>query len=117
VPSRNQWKLGLTTKKTKYTKKINPSRELAGGYVAELVYEQESYQIMGACFEVYKAMGRGFLEPVYQERLEIELSDRGIPFLAQHELQIVYKGRTLEQTYKPDFVCSQQASIMTETRT
>jgi GxxExxY protein len=73
--------------------------------VAELVYEQESYQIMGACFEVYKAMGRGFLEPVYQECLEIELNNRGIPFVAQHELQIVYKGRTLEQTYKPDFVC------------
>jgi GxxExxY protein len=60
---------------------------------------------MGACFEVYKAMGRGFLEPVYQECLEIELNNRGIPFVAQHELQIVYKGRTLEQTYKPDFVC------------
>jgi GxxExxY protein len=60
---------------------------------------------MGACFEVYKAMGRGFLEPVYQECLEIELNDRGIPFVAQHELQIVYKGRTLKQAYKPDFVC------------
>ena len=73
--------------------------------MAELIHEQESYQIMGACFEVYKAMGRGFLEPVYQECLEIELEERGIPFVAQHELQIVYKGRTLEQTYKPDFIC------------
>ncbi len=73
--------------------------------MAELIYEQESYQIMGACFEIYKAMGPGFLEPVYQECLDIELADRGIRFVAQHELQIVYKGRVLEQTYKPDFVC------------
>jgi GxxExxY protein len=68
-------------------------------------YAQESYDIVGACFEVYKTMGRGFLEPVYQECLEIELSERGIPFLAQRQLQIVYKGRILEQIYKPDFVC------------
>lgn len=73
--------------------------------MAELIYEQESYQIMGACFEVYKAMGPGFLEPVYQECMDIELADRGIRFVAQHELQIVYKGRALGQTYKPDFVC------------
>jgi GxxExxY protein len=73
--------------------------------MAELIYEQESYDIVGACFEVYKTMGRGFLEPVYQECLEIELSERGIPFLAQRQLQIVYKGRILEQIYKPDFVC------------
>jgi GxxExxY protein len=75
------------------------------GDMAELIYEQESYDIVGACFEVYKTMGRGFLEPVYQECLEIELSERGIPFLAQRQLQIVYKGRILEQIYKPDFVC------------
>ena len=79
--------------------------------MAELIHEHESYQIMGVGFEVYKAIGRGFLEPVYQECLEIELSDRGIPFLAQHELRIVYKGRTLEQTYKPDFVCFEKIII------
>jgi len=39
--------------------------------MSEIVYKEESYAIMGACFEVYKNMGCGFLESVYQECLEI----------------------------------------------
>jgi hypothetical protein len=35
--------------------------------MAEIIYKDESYRIVGSCFEVYKEMGRGFLEPVYQE--------------------------------------------------
>ena len=73
--------------------------------MTELIYKDESYKIMGACFEVYQTLGRGFLESVYQECLEIELSDRGIPFVPQRELHIVYKERTLKQFYKADFVC------------
>ena len=73
--------------------------------MAQLIYGEESYKIMGACFEVYKAMGRGFLEAVYQECLEIELAHREIPFAAQRELHIAYKGRPLLQTYKPDVIC------------
>ena len=73
--------------------------------MGRILYREESYKIMGACFEVYKEMGSGFLETVYQECLEIELTERGIPFVAQRELLIRYKGRPLKQTYKPDFVC------------
>ncbi len=73
--------------------------------MAEIVYREESYKIMGACFEVYKQMGRGFLEAVYQECLEIELAEREIPFAAQRELHIAYKQRRLVQTYKPDLIC------------
>lgn len=64
------------------------------GEMADLIYGQESYDIMGACFEVYKAMGRGFLEPVYQECLEFELEERGIPFLAERELKSFTKGES-----------------------
>ena len=67
--------------------------------------EELTYQILGACFEVYKRMGCGFLEAVYQECLEIEFSKREIPFEAQKELELVYKGNPLQQTYVPDFVC------------
>ncbi len=66
---------------------------------------EESYQIMGACFEVYKIKGSGFLEPVYQECLEIEFDLRGIPFTPQAELVLTYKDRTLKHRYQPDFVC------------
>jgi GxxExxY protein len=70
-----------------------------------ILYEAESYKIMGACFEVHNRMGRGFLEAVYQECLEIEFAKRRIPFVSQHKLSIIYKGRTLQQFYKADFVC------------
>lgn len=70
-----------------------------------LLYEEESYAILGACFEVYKQKGCGFLEAVYQECIAIELELRGIPFAAKPQLQLEYKGRTLQQTYEPDFIC------------
>jgi GxxExxY protein len=55
--------------------------------------------------EVYNQLGPGFLEAVYQEALEIELSERGIPFVSQQELRILYKERPLKKTYTPDLVC------------
>jgi len=70
-----------------------------------ILYGDESYAIVGACFEVYKEKGCGFVEPVYQECLAIELDLRSIPFQAQRELRLSYKGRPLLQFYKPDFVC------------
>jgi len=71
----------------------------------ELIYKEECYSIQGAVFEVYKEMGCGFLESVYQECLEIELSKRKIPFIAQLVLKLSYKDEQLRQTYKPDYIC------------
>lgn len=73
--------------------------------MSDVVYREESYRIMGACFEVYKEKGCGFLEAVYQECLEFELADQSIPFVAQQKLSLSYKGRSLRQTYEPDFIC------------
>jgi GxxExxY protein len=69
------------------------------------LFEKESYAIRGALFEVYKDKGAGFLEDVYQECLELELSDQNIPFEAQVSLDLNYKGRSLKKKYKPDFLC------------
>jgi GxxExxY protein len=71
----------------------------------ELIYKQESYAIVGACFAVYKNMGCGFLEPVYHECLEIELEIQGIPFASKPPQTLHYRGRTLVQTFSPDFLC------------
>lgn len=70
-----------------------------------LKFHQESYRIRGAVFEVYREMGCGFLEAVYQECLHREFGVQGIPFVAQQELLLCYKGEPLLQTYRPDFVC------------
>ena len=73
--------------------------------MTDLIYADESYAIMGACFNVYKDKGNGFVEPVYQECMEIELEHQGIPFKAQPPLQLEYRGHILKQTYKPDLIC------------
>jgi len=73
--------------------------------MANLKFEEESYRIRGAVFEVYREMGCGFLEAVYQECLEKEFAKQGIPFACQRQLVLHYKGDRLEQTYAPDFVC------------
>lgn len=70
-----------------------------------IVHKLESYEIMGACFEVYKEKGSGFLESVYQECLGIELADKKIPFAAQRPLSMTYKGRPLKSKFTPDFIC------------
>jgi len=67
--------------------------------------KDETYQILGACFEVYNEMGRGFLESVYQECLEVELTSYGIPFEAQQPIELVFKGQELKRTFAPDLLC------------
>lgn len=71
----------------------------------DIIYKLESYDLMGACFEVYREQGCGFVEPVYQECLELELTDRNIPFRAQVPLALTYKGRPLTSKFIPDFIC------------
>ncbi len=70
-----------------------------------IIYKAESYAIMGACFEVYKEKGPGFLEQVYQECLEIEMEMRGILFVPKQELALRYKDRPLKSKYVPDLLC------------
>lgn len=69
------------------------------------LYKDETYAIQGAIFEVSNTLGCGFLESVYQEALERELASRDIPFAAQTEIKINYKGLPLNQTYRADIVC------------
>ena len=79
--------------------------------MSQLLFEEETFAIRGAVFEVYREMGSGFLEPVYQECLEKELASRGIPFISQPELNLSYKSRPLKQTYRPDFIGYEQIII------
>ncbi len=73
-----------------------------------LVFREESYRIIGACFEVYKDKGNGFLEPVYQECLAMEPAEQRIPFEEKPRLRLEYKGRPLKQEYVPDFLCIEE---------
>ena len=70
-----------------------------------LLYGELTYVILGACFEVYREKGNSFVEPVYQECLELEFGFQKIPFTAQSQLRLAYKGVELKQRYVPDFFC------------
>jgi GxxExxY protein len=70
-----------------------------------LIYKNESFEIIGACMEVHRELGCGFLEAVYQEALALEFDNRNIPYKQELPLQIKYKDQLLNKKYKADFVC------------
>ncbi len=70
-----------------------------------LLYEEETHSIIGACIEVHKQLGTGFLEAVYQEALSIEFDIRKIPYKKEKSLPVVYKGKELQKKYYADFIC------------
>jgi GxxExxY protein len=67
--------------------------------------DDQTYQIIGAALEVHRELGCGFLEPVYQEAFELELANRKIPFWAQVEVPVFYKGQKLRAFYRADALC------------
>jgi GxxExxY protein len=79
--------------------------------MTEIIYKNESYAIVGACFEVYNAKGCGFLEPVYQECLAIEFEHQRIPAIPKALLTLSYRERILTHTYQPDFVCYEKIIV------
>ncbi len=73
--------------------------------------DPRTFAIIGAAFEVHRHLGAGFLEAVYQEALQIELTARGIPFKREIELPIEYKGRLLSTGYRADFICYESVIV------
>jgi GxxExxY protein len=76
--------------------------------MAEILLKDESYAVIGACFEVYNQLGSGFLEAVYHECLELELKAREIPFQTRCKVPISYKGTPVACLYEADMVCFDQ---------
>ena len=66
--------------------------------------DPQTYAIIGAAMEVHKHLGPGFLETVYQDALEIELTERAVPFEREKKLTIFYRGKALPSRYQADFV-------------
>lgn len=70
----------------------------------DLLFPQESYAIMGAAFEVYKTLGPGFLESVYEAALCWELEQRRIPFHSQAQIPVRYKDIILPKHFQCDIL-------------
>ena len=79
--------------------------------MAELLFKDETYAIVGAAMDVYYTMGIGFLEPVYHNAMLVELGRRRIPFESEKELYLFYKDVRLEKKYIPDLICYGQIIV------
>ena len=73
--------------------------------MTELIFKEESYKIIGCCYEVYNELGSGFLEAIYQEALTLEFISENVPFIEFPEMNVFYKGEELRKKYYPDFLC------------
>ena len=76
-----------------------------------LLFEKNTDQIIAACLAVHNELGNGFLEAVYQDALEIEFRERGIPYRREAQIQIFYKGHKLDKEYYADFICFDQIIV------
>ena len=77
----------------------------------ELIYKEEVFAVVGAAMKVHGELGAGFLEPVYQEAIEIEMGWRHIPFVAQQPLAIYYCGQKLRKEYIADLICYEKMVV------
>ena len=72
--------------------------------MSDLILKDEVFRIIGCAYEVHNELGSGFLEPVYQEAFELELTRAGIAYEAQKRLPIYYKGTALKKEYVADLI-------------
>jgi len=80
-------------------------------YREDLLYKEEVHAIIGAAMAVHRYFGCGFTEKVYQDALEVEMANRNIPAVREKELNVVYNGKTLSSTFKPDFICYEKIIV------
>jgi GxxExxY protein len=68
-------------------------------------HDPETYRIIGAALLVHRVLGCGFLEAVYREAVERELTSLEIPWAQEVPLRIVYRGEPLLTRYRADLIC------------
>lgn len=73
--------------------------------MAEFLFKDESYKIIGAAMRVHSVLGCGFSEKVYQDAFEVELRKRGIPYVRERHMTVEYDGVVLPHDYYVDFLC------------
>ena len=73
--------------------------------MSKLLYEEETFKVIGACINVHKKLGNGFSETVYHQAIEKEFLNANIPFEEQKKVPIYYDGEPLDSFFVADFVC------------
>ncbi len=73
-------------------------------YNHNMTEDEITYQIRGGIYNVYKALGPGLLEGVYEEALTYELQKRGLKVVRQQEVPIFYDGQQLQSQLRLDML-------------
>ena len=73
--------------------------------MSKLLFAEETFKVLGACINVHKKLGSGFMDSVYHQALEKELLSNNIPFEQQKKVPIYYDGEPLGTFFIADFVC------------
>jgi GxxExxY protein len=74
----------------------------------ELLFKEESFQLVGFCMEIHRELGKGHDEVIYKDAFVVELSRAGIPFSRERKYEISYKGVILPHHYRADFIVDEQ---------
>ena len=72
--------------------------------MGDIIFKEESYQIIGACMEVHSQLGMGLKEAVYKDALELEFKNKNLNYIREKMFCIEYKGIILNHKYFADFV-------------
>lgn len=73
--------------------------------MADIIFKEKSYKIIGACKQVRKKLGYGFLESVYSEALVVEFRNANIPYIKKKKFPVYYEDKPLNKYFRADFVC------------
>lgn len=82
--------------------------------IVKLLYEDLTYKIIGAAYEVHKELGPGYLESVYEDALCYELDKNNAPYQRQVELDIRYKETVFERKFRADVLVD--AKVLVENK-
>ncbi len=77
----------------------------------QLILEDISYNIIGACMKVHNFLGHGFLEVVYKDAMQIEFAKSEINYLREKEFAINYKGIILPHHFFADFFVNEKIIV------
>ncbi|MSU56705.1 MAG: GxxExxY protein [Pedosphaera sp.] len=72
--------------------------------MSELLYRDETRQLIGFRMEIHRELGKGHDEVIYKDALVVELSRAKIPFTREKAYEVRYKNVILPHLYKADFV-------------
>ena len=72
--------------------------------MSELLYREETHQLIGFCMEIHRELGKGYDEVIYKDALVVDLNRDKIAFARENKYEVKYKGVVLPHSYRADFV-------------